>query len=136
MSRSYPGEQVEHAYNAKRLQNWEVPAVDKGEAVTTSTGTRFGTLNARKGKTDFIADGNGHLKSGVSKVSNAFNHPPDTPVFMNSSPRWPTENPTWPKNQKPTMGYKGIPTDYLPASTVTLKAVDVKGTKERNFNFS
>lgn len=31
MSRSYPGEQVEHAFNSKRLKNWEVPAVDKSQ---------------------------------------------------------------------------------------------------------
>lgn len=31
MSRFYPGEQVEHAFNSKRLQNWETPAVDKSE---------------------------------------------------------------------------------------------------------
>lgn len=28
MSRQIPGEQVEHAFNSKRLQNWEVPRVD------------------------------------------------------------------------------------------------------------
>ncbi|GLC46231.1 hypothetical protein PLESTB_001537900 [Pleodorina starrii] len=136
MSRSFPAEQIEQAYNSRRLQNWEVPAEDKSKAVPTTTGTRFGTLIPRTGKTEFIADNNGHLKPGVPKISNAFNHPEQTPVFMNSSPRWPQENPTWPKTEKATMGYKGIPTDYLPANTVTLKAVEVKGTKERNFNFS
>ncbi|KXZ56083.1 hypothetical protein GPECTOR_2g965 [Gonium pectorale] len=136
MSRCYPGEQVEHGFNPKRLQNWEVPAVDKGQKITTSTGTRFGTLTSRTGKTEFIVDDKGHLKPGVPKINNAFSTPADTPVFMDSAPRWPKENPTWPKNTKATMGYKGIPTDYLPASTVSLKAVEVQGTKERNFNFS
>ncbi|KAG2499399.1 hypothetical protein HYH03_002973 [Edaphochlamys debaryana] len=65
----------------------------------------------------------------------SFNHPPNVPVFMDTAPRWPQENPTWPKTLKATMGYKGIETDYLPASTVTLNAVDLKGTKERNYNF-
>ncbi|GLI58440.1 hypothetical protein VaNZ11_000158 [Volvox africanus] len=136
MSRSFPGEQIEASYNARRLQNWEVPAEDKLKKVQTTTGTRFGTLVVRTGKTEFIAGDNGHLMPGVAKINNSFNHPETTPIFMNSAPRWPKENPTWPKTEKATMGYKGIPTDYLPASTVTLKAVEVKGTKERNFNFS
>ncbi|EFJ48105.1 hypothetical protein VOLCADRAFT_91341 [Volvox carteri f. nagariensis] len=136
MSRSFPGEQIEAAYNARRLQNWEVPAEDKSKAVQTTTGTRFGTLIPRTGKTEFIADDSGHLKPGVPKINNAFNNSGTAPVYMNSSPRWPKENPTWPKTEKATMGYKGISTDYLPTSTVTLKAVEVKGTKERNFNFT
>ncbi|PNW75667.1 hypothetical protein CHLRE_12g536100v5 [Chlamydomonas reinhardtii] len=136
MSRSYPGEQVEHAFNSKRLKNWEVPAVDKSQAISTSTGTRFGTLQPRSGRTQFIVDDNGHLKSGVPKLEkSAFNFTQTTPVFMDSAPRWPKENPTWPKNMKATMGYKGIQSNYLPTNTVTLKAVEVPGTTERNFNF-
>ena len=32
-----------------------------------------------------------------------------------------------------TMGYKGIPSDYLTASTVTIPTVDIPGCREKNF---
>ncbi len=38
---------------------------------------------------------------------------------------------TLPTNPAATMGYKGIQTDYLPTSTVTIKTVEVQGAKER-----
>ncbi len=33
------------------------------------------------------------------------------------------------------MGYKGIQTDYLPTSTVSLKSVEVNGAREMNYSF-
>ena len=33
-----------------------------------------------------------------------------------------------------TMGYKGIVTDYLNASTVSIPSVDIAGCKERNYH--
>lgn len=43
----------------------------------------------------------------------------------------PQDSVTLPTSPAATMGYKGIQTDYLPSSTVTIKTVEVPGTRER-----
>mmetsp|Transcript_25133 Transcript_25133/g.54652 ORF Transcript_25133/g.54652 Transcript_25133/m.54652 type:complete len:146 (+) Transcript_25133:45-482(+) len=144
MSRSYPGEQVEHAFKSHRLCNWQVP---KQEVQGTSASSRWGTLKIRTGKTDFIVDQKGYVQegAGTTKLQASFDHHPE--VYMKSIPRWPQPNPTIPAYSSATMGYKGIPTTYLPGSTVALSAVDAphktqldsrvqpKYSKEYNYNF-
>eukprot|EP00798_Chlamydomonas_sp_ICE-L_P023698 gene23698-9239_t len=136
MSYSYPGEQVEHAFVSHRLQNWEVPASKK----QGSSADRFGTLKQPNTgmKTQFIANDKGYveedkLPSGTVKLSNSFNHAP--PVYMKNPARWPNPNPAIIMTETATMGYKGIKTAHLPNNTTTIKAVELPGSKERNFNF-
>lgn len=76
------------------------------------------------------------MHAGVAKLNNSFNHPSTTPVYMRSPARWPAVNPAIPRTGRSTMGYKGIPTAYLPTNTVTIKAVDINGCRETNFNFN
>lgn len=135
MSYSYPGEQVEHAFVSHRLKNWEVAAEKKQG---TSNG-RWGTLKQPnvEQKTTFIADDKGHvqdnlLPSGTIKLKNSFNH--DPPVYMKNPARWPQPNPAIKATETSTMGYKGIKTHYLPVNTTTIKAVEVPGCPERNYN--
>lgn len=73
-------------------------------------------------------DERGHLLPGVPKIKNAFNTAPQ--VFELSAPRWPN-NPLYKSTPRATGGYKGIQTDYLPQTTVTLKTVVFPGSKER-----
>mmetsp|Transcript_4020 Transcript_4020/g.7088 ORF Transcript_4020/g.7088 Transcript_4020/m.7088 type:complete len:136 (-) Transcript_4020:1628-2035(-) len=134
MSRAFPAEQVEHAFNPRRLNNWEVTPTDKIEKCNTIIkGSAYSTLTSRSEKTDFIVDENGHLLPGVSKINNSFNR--SIPVYSKSVPRWPKENPSIVAYPKATMGYKGIPSAYLPSNTVPLATVQIPGCKETNFNF-
>ncbi|KAJ9528312.1 hypothetical protein QJQ45_014287 [Haematococcus lacustris] len=121
-------QQVEHAFNPKRLQNWEVPKEDVKSLAATTNGSRFGNLQPRSGTTGFISDDKGYLKDGVTKITNAFTTKLE--VHQKTPPRWPTENTSIPLTQRATMGYKGIQTSYLPTSTVPIKTSEVKGTKE------
>ena len=121
----------------------------------------YGTLNLRKESTVAIADGKGHLLSKKSKYSDSFNH--GTHVYDTSAARWPKvrgcivelpqrlvmqvfgwkyvsccfavqPNPLVNTGAHATMGYKGILTGYLNASTVSIPSVDIAGCKERNFH--
>ncbi len=53
----------------------------------TIGGSRFGTLKARTGKTQFIVDDKGYLLNSVGKLKNAFTT--QVPVYAKSSARWP-----------------------------------------------
>jgi len=48
-------------------------------------------------------------------------------------PRWPCPTLTLEAAPAATMGYKGIRTDYLPTSTVTIKSVEVPGCREAHY---
>jgi hypothetical protein len=45
----------------------------------------------------------------------------------------PQTNPAIKHAPAATMGYKGIPTEYLPRSTTIIKTVEVPGCKESSF---
>ena len=118
----------------------------------------YGTLNRRNESTVAIADSRGYLLSKKSKCSDSFNH--NRHVYDTSAARWPKVSfcsaqidcttrmrecaDTWYVSVQPnplintgahaTMGYKGILTDYLNASTVSIPSVDIAGCKERNFH--
>ncbi|DBB18767.1 hypothetical protein WJX82_007870 [Trebouxia sp. C0006] len=127
MSRNFPGEQYEQDFIPHRLCNWEVPAVKR-----TSAASMYGTLNPRKEATTAIANDRGYLLSKKSKFSDSFNH--NTHVYDTSAARWPKPNPLVNTGAHATMGYKGILTTYLNASTVSIPSVDIAGCKERNFH--
>ena len=122
--------QYDSAFAPHRLGNWEVPS--KGEK-GVSEGALQGTLRGRTGRTQFVADDNGHLKKGVGKKMTSFNPSLSSQAYMSSSARWPTANPTIRVGSKATMGYKGIVTSYLPSSTVSLQTSMVPGSQERCF---
>uniref|UniRef100_A0A7S0RRF2 Cilia- and flagella-associated protein 126 n=1 Tax=Chlamydomonas leiostraca TaxID=1034604 RepID=A0A7S0RRF2_9CHLO len=134
MSRQLPGEQVEHAFNSKRLCNWETPRVD-GSLQSTIGGGRFGTLRPRDTTTGFIVDEKGYLLPSVKKVNNAFTTTHTMEVYQKTPARWPTQNASIKYAPRSTMGYKGIQTHYLPTTTVSLKTVDVPGAQEFNYSF-
>uniref|UniRef100_A0A6S8I3J0 Cilia- and flagella-associated protein 126 n=1 Tax=Dunaliella tertiolecta TaxID=3047 RepID=A0A6S8I3J0_DUNTE len=129
MTSTLPGEQVEHAFNPKRLCNWETPA--QPNMGQTFGNSRFGTLKPRSNTTKPIVDEKGYLLPTVPKIKNAF-QPCASP---SSIPRWPTPNTSYTQAPCATMGYKGIQTDYLPTTTVSSKTADINGTREFNYNF-
>lgn len=65
----------------------------------------------------------------MPKVSNAFSSCAE--ALGGVPTRWPLATPVLPAAPAATMGYKGISSDYLPASTVTIKTVELPGCKER-----
>ncbi|KAL3146988.1 hypothetical protein ABBQ38_014956 [Trebouxia sp. C0009 RCD-2024] len=98
----------------------------------TSAASMYGTLNRRNESTVAIADSRGYLLSKKSKCSDSFNH--NRHVYDTSAARWPKPNPLINTGAHATMGYKGILTGYLNASTVSTPSVDIAGCKERNFH--
>lgn len=129
MAANFPANQYEQAFISHRLGNWEVPADNKAEKVSAET--RYSTLKPRTGTTKPIVDEKGHLLPTVKKIPAAFNYP--VQVYEKTPARWPKPNPAIPLAAASTMGYKGIQTDYLPTSTVSLKAVEVPNCKETNY---
>lgn len=129
MSRNFPANQYEQAFISHRLGNWEVPAEDKAQKVSAET--RYSTLRPRDGTTQIIADDRGHLLPGVPKQPGAFNYP--LKEYEKNPARWPKQNPAIKQTESATMGFKGIQTDYLPTSTVSLKPVEIQGCKEFNY---
>ena len=69
--------------------------------------------------------------TGVPKIPAAFNSCAEG--LGGVPPRWPLSTPGLAAAPAATMGYKGIPSEYLPASTVTIKAVELPGCRERLF---
>ncbi|GBF89501.1 flagellar associated protein [Raphidocelis subcapitata] len=130
MSRIYSAGQYEQDFLPKRLCNWGQP--DTGKERATSAGGRFGTLRARPAgaRTQFVVDARGHLLPGVRKTGGAF-----FPAGAEGAPpRWPSAGLlTLPAAPAATLGYKGIATDYLPSSTVTIRTVELPGCRERRF---
>ena len=115
----------------------------------------YGTLNPRKEATVAIADSRGYLLKKRSKFSDSFNH--NKHVYDTSAASWPKvclslttlyvylkgfladvlcmqPNTLINPGAHATMGYKGILTDYLNASTVSIPSVDIAGCKERNYH--
>ena len=66
--------------------------------------------------TEIIVDDKGHILPGKPKKMTAFPAP-----GVSSTIRWPdSQQVQAPNSGGVTMGYKGIQTDYLPSSTITL----------------
>ena len=89
-----------------------------------------GTLKARSGRTQFVCDDRGYLIRQDSKLNTSFNLNPQ--VYEKTQARWPQTtqvssggNPAIPMVGRATMGYKGIPTNYLPINTVMIKTDEV-----------
>ena len=146
MSLILPGMQYDHSFHAKKLGNWEIPAVRPSSATSAAPiahlyGTGLLTndkLKTRTRTTKPVVDDRGHLLPGVPKVKNSF-YPqralrPQT--AFNPPPRWPQVNPTYDTGGTCTMGYKGIQTSYLPRTgSVTLTKV-VPGKQEHVFGLT
>ena len=62
MSRNFPAGQCEQAFISHRLTNWETP--DETKAMKVTARTRYSTLRARSGKTEFIVDDKGYILQG------------------------------------------------------------------------
>mmetsp|Transcript_29525 Transcript_29525/g.83277 ORF Transcript_29525/g.83277 Transcript_29525/m.83277 type:complete len:128 (-) Transcript_29525:144-527(-) len=126
MSKNFSANQYEYNYSPKRLGNWELPK-DPETGVHTTATRRWNTLQGRSTRTKFIVDDRGHMKPGVPKKKTAFIYD------MQPQTRWPMVNPCILGTAKATMGYKGISTEYLPATTVPLKTVEIPGCREHTF---
>jgi len=131
MSKNFPAHQFDDPFLAKRLGNWQVPAVRKvTSTVAAPVAVHFGTgtfnnqkLEPRSGPTQIIVDSKGHLLPGVPKVNNAFNHNPA--VHELNPPRWPERNQAINSGTCSTMGHKGIITSYLPRTGTVLPTVQL-----------
>ncbi|KAG8466918.1 hypothetical protein KFE25_008297 [Diacronema lutheri] len=115
MSRAFTAQQFEQSYRPSRLGNWEVP---KSTAPATPTFRGAGYT------TKILVDDRGHLLPGKARKASADDAP------MPQMYRWPEKRLLSQEKYTgaATMGYKGVPTDFLPISSVNIKTVP--GTRE------
>lgn len=79
------------------------------------------------GRTQPIVDERGHIVKGGKKLTS---FTPQLAAWQLCPTRWPAPNPAIKGTSAATMGYKGIPSDYLPSSTVQIKTRAIPGEKD------
>ena len=110
-----------HAYNPLKPNLF----CDKQTAcfITISTLRRY---SARTGKTEFIVNERGHLVKGMKRPHTAFVRP----TTFHTNERWPvmstfvsggSSHTLVGVGSSATMGYKGIPSTYLPMGSVPIR---------------
>jgi hypothetical protein len=116
MSSHYHAGQFERSFNLlnSHASNRRPTVKVSGSALDK----RAGSPDGPRSPTQFVVDDRGHPLPGIKKTGSAFNH---VAIGTGKAPRWPKTNALIPLAPGATMGYKGIPSTYLPTNTVMMQ---------------